>query len=77
MWSGHRDLHLASVEAHRPDPQTLLRILQTTAVLKAEMLFVEWRGNHQIALDTADQPATDDIRPGLRVMIIDLSLIHI
>ncbi|MCY1245934.1 hypothetical protein D9M72_591240 [compost metagenome] len=35
------------------------------------MLFVEWRGNHQIALDTADQPATDDIRPGLRVMIID------
>src|SRR5690606_30655505 len=59
--SAQSDFHGVAVQPRGPDAQPLLRIFQTGAVVQTEVLLVERRSHHRLALEGADNPATDDI----------------
>src|SRR3546814_38909 len=69
--SADGDLHHVSLQTHRPYPQALFGVFQAAAIGQAEVLLVQRRGDHQLALEAADDAAADDVRTGLGVAVVD------
>lgn len=69
--SSRLDPHLIALEAHLPGAQRDGFVLQALAVFQAEVLLVDRRGDHRLALDVADDAAGDDVGAGEGVVVVD------
>ena len=75
MWlavsAGQPDLDLIALQADGPHLQLLIGVFDALAVAQTEVLLVQRRSNHQLALELADNAATNHVGAGLGVAIGD------